>query len=197
MPTYGAIYDTDIATLEAGLRQLLQRFEGPLHVLEVGIAAGRTSLGMKEFVEGSGRQIVWVGVDNRRVGPVVSPFEGATLVLGSSEIVCSQIPSGQHLVFIDGCHCLNHVILDVINYGEKVVPGGMMMLHDTGFPNQGQVQEVSCPIAVQGVNKCVVEVREAVRKLGLFDNHPHWKLLVDAGPASLYGGVMTFERKEK
>lgn len=193
---YGALTPMDVRLLESALEACLLRFpDEPINVLEVGVASGQTSRGMKEFVESRERSFVFEGVDNNRIGHIAIPFEGATMVYETSELAYDKVGSC-HLALIDGCHCLNHVILDIVHFGDKVVPGGYMYLHDTGRPNQGMAQDNPCHLSVLPIDqKCVVEVRKAVELLGLLNNHPRWEFVREEDPESPTGGSMLFKRR--
>lgn len=201
MGSYGIITTADGLALERSLRRVAYVFAGErLRILEVGVCHGDTARGIKAFLDGNGVPFDYVGVDNGRDLPVQVPFPGAKLVLGQSEEVYPQIESGLHWIFCDGCHALNAVMLDFLNYGDRLLVGGEIVFHDTSPLAQGK-----CDYQGQGPRledgraahpDFGTASREALRKLGLLDGkRTDWKQVDDTWlPDVDWGGTITCER---
>lgn len=110
-----------------------------LKVLEVGTFFGETSREIKRWCDERGKKLEFWGIDagwhpnfnqQEPIKPPL-PFDGANMVYGDSAEVFHLIPFGLDVALIDGCHCVNHAILDTIHYGLRVKVGGFLMFHDT------------------------------------------------------------------
>jgi len=184
---FGAITPNDAALLEA----LVMRFKGRiLRFLEIGTHEGNTARGVKELCDRDGISIDlrYYGIDARDLPP---PFDGAWQISGRSEEAWEFIPGNMDIVFVDGCHCINHVILDVVHYSAKVVVGGYMVFHDT----DPQVQGVQTnPWVHKGDGPIYrTAVLAALEKLGW--PNERWQLdLTASDPQSDIGGMMAFRR---
>lgn len=107
-----------------------------LKVLEVGTFLGDTSNEIKKYCDRHEIALEFWGIDSGshpdfhgQKPPL--PFEGANMVIGDSAEVFHLVPDGFDVVLLDGCHCVNHVILDTIHYSRKVRSGGFLLFHDT------------------------------------------------------------------
>ena len=124
--TYGALNSVDVQILEEVLSKYSER---PLRFLEVGIHVGSTARGIADYCNRNAIGLEYWGVD--AVKPdVCPPFPGASFVHGDSAEVFHLVPRGFDIAFIDGCHCRNHVILDTLNYGDRVSHWGYLLFHD-------------------------------------------------------------------
>lgn len=136
---YGSIIDEDADVMDACLEKACSIFksQGVLSVCEIGMFAGGTATGIKRKVESLGMQVLYTGIDAGYITNPTVPFPGARVIKGKSEEVFNLVDNGLHLLFIDGCHCRNHVILDTMNYCCKVVPNGFVLFHDASPHTQG------------------------------------------------------------
>jgi len=134
-PNYGSITKEDAQVIEATLEQLVPL--GRVKWLEVGMFQGATGIGVRDFLAARNVTVEWWGIDAGYITEPVVPFPGATVIKGRSEEVYPQVPNDFDGIFVDGCHCRNHVILDTLNYGAKVKPGGFLLFHDTSPFAQG------------------------------------------------------------
>ena len=132
MPIYGLVSFAEAAAIERSLLRLAQRFPNDnLQILENGIEKGRTSRGIRDWLaQNNIKNYTHWCVDLGRSGQE-KPYPDVRMVWGDSAEVFSLIPTHIHWVFIDGCHCTNHVMADVAHYGNKLVPGGEMIVHAT------------------------------------------------------------------
>ena len=191
---YGIITPTDAQTLERSLQLAFDTFPGKtLNLLEVGICHGDTARGVAEFCRGKGITFNYTGVDSQRDRPIVPPFEGARLVLGDSTEVYGQVPYGFHWAFIDGCHCINHFSLDFLHYGDLMVSGGIVAIHDAAPDAQGvQHYQTHGPM----IDDFGIGVREGLRKMGLLGkSNQDWTLIEETWDnCSNYGGIAVYRR---
>jgi hypothetical protein len=137
MSNYGLLQMPDGGIVSKTLEALSPK---PLvRVLEIGVFTGETAIGMKRFLEEHGSTIDYWGIDpGLLIGKQIDlPFPGAHLISGRSERSFHLVPDNFDLIFVDGNHCRNGVVLDIVNYSPKVVPGGFMVFHDTSPHNQG------------------------------------------------------------
>lgn len=167
---YGLISDIDVLTLQKTLDLIMDDFRNqPIHVLEIGIYNGRTSKGIKEYIQSYGRECIYTGIDNLQdQEPRVFFPDDAKLILGDSHIVYTRIPEhSQHLIIFDGNHSYPYVIMDFFCYQDKVKYDGYLMFHDTGshikpFKDYQKTGDKSHPDSH-------ISVRKALMDIGLFD----------------------------
>lgn len=190
---YGWITAPDAALLERALVRTSTAFKSPV-IVEVGVQTGDTARGIKRYMDILDAPFEYWGIDNQRDMGLEPPFAGANIVIGDSVGDIHRLPEQMHLVFIDGCHCLNHVMLDFLHYSQRVVGGGRVIFHDAAEITQG--------IAADR-NRCKlpglrdgVRVLRALRYLGLYPGkHPHWLLEdenIKMGEPVASGGAMCF-----
>jgi len=189
---YGLLTPTDVQVLEDGLRLAMKTFPGSIRVVEIGVCYGDTSRGIRTFLETHGRELDYCGFDNQRDRPIDPPFPGATVHLGDSAETYLLAPSGIHFLLIDGCHCANHVMLDFLNFGDRVVPHGLVFFHDVNPKAQGKMDH-------QGHGPRHVDfgtaTREALRKLGLFPiNSAAWGIVNAKWDDQDWGGALLLGR---
>ena len=134
---YLGITALDSKIIEEYLLKTYTHFQTKLRLIEIGVCAGSTAKGMRNFLDKNQIPFEYYGVDSGRDGKIQVPFEGANLVLGDSIKVYYKVPGKFHFVFVDGCHCINHTMLDFIHYGEKMEIGGYILLHDASPYVQG------------------------------------------------------------
>ena len=145
-PRFGSILEEDAQVIEATLAQ----FSGPrVKWLEIGMFRGGTGIGVRNNLAARGIACEYWGIDAGYITDPVQPFAEAIVVKGRSEEVYPDIPADFDGIFIDGCHCRNHVILDTMNYGPKVKPGGFLLFHDCGKAAQNQDKQPCGPLRVE------------------------------------------------
>lgn len=129
--TYGLITEVDARLLERSLDEVLGAFrDRRVVIVEIGVCHGDTSRGIKDWMNARTNNWEYRGVDNGRDREIVPPFDGAILHLGPSEEVYMHLPEQVHFVMADGCHCVNHVMLDFLHYGDRLATGGLIYFHD-------------------------------------------------------------------
>lgn len=139
LPEYGLVTELDAELIGTLLDETARSFAPePITILEIGVREGQTGRGMARLLADRGSAYRYIGIDNNRDLGTKPPFPGAELVIGDSAEVFEKIPNALHFVLLDGCHCVNHVVLDFLHYGSKVVPGGVIVLHDADPAMQGK-----------------------------------------------------------
>jgi hypothetical protein len=123
--SYGALNPKDVEVLEYAL----SRVGTHIKFLEIGVHTGTTARGVRDYANANCFSIEYWGIDPHPPDPN-PPFPMANFVQGFSEEVFHLIPDGFNVVLIDGCHCINHVMLDVLHYAPRVVKGGFLLFHD-------------------------------------------------------------------
>jgi len=137
--TYGALTLVDVEVLE----QVLFEFKaaGRMKFLEIGVYEGHTSRGIRDFCAANGIELEYWGIESGTLCVPTRPFPDAHFVIGESREVFMHLPDDFDVVFIDGDHTLNAVILDTLHYGAKVKPGGFLLCHDTSPEIQFKMAE--------------------------------------------------------
>jgi Methyltransferase domain len=129
--SYGLITSADASLLELCLRRIIWEFpDETISIVEIGVCHGDTARGIKGFMDGLNVPINYYGVDNGRDRQIDPPFHGATILLGDSSEIYMHLPQSIHFVLIDGCHCVNHAMLDFLHVGYNVKVRGMALFHD-------------------------------------------------------------------
>lgn len=149
---YGAILAEDVAVLEACLLAVQDLPGGnpiarTIRVLEIGMHDGGTARGIEQFVNktmGCALQYVGIDPDDGTSRPRYVP-ENGIVIIGDSAEVFNRVPFGFDLVWVDGCHCMNQVMLDTIHYSPCVRPGGFMLFHDVNPRGQGSHHQYQGP----------------------------------------------------
>lgn len=129
-PEFGAITRVDATVMNHVLEDLKFNFDH-INMLEIGMYDGGTGRGVKNFCINNGLNFNYWAVDSGAICEPKPPFPEANLVIGDSAYVYHQIPYNFNLILIDGCHCINHVILDTVHYSSHAVVNGFMVFHDT------------------------------------------------------------------
>lgn len=187
---YGAITPTDAEVMDAALDQWQV---GVVRVLEIGVWKGDTARGIRDRCKRNGATVDYYGIDAAPLAEPNPPFPGCHYIIGLSDQVAEQIPSGLHFVFVDGCHCRDHVVKDALIYGSKLACGGLMAFHDTA----PQIQGIQLNRWVHGNEdrpEWRTNVLKAIQVLGWPDER--WRLWRQAfDPKSDIGGIMVFKRE--
>lgn len=184
--SYGALTATDVDVLEQIMRFHKHR---SMKFLEVGIHTGATARGIQDYCATHAIGLEYWGIDNGTQSDCQPPFEGAHMVKGDSVEVFHLVPEDFDVVFIDGNHSGNHVILDTLHYGARVKRGGVMLFHDTSPEIQQTMRDPSGPCIPWFHNSVL-----AAHKLVGFPT-PEWKLFVKRyEPGQKYGGMMAYQK---
>lgn len=187
---FGGLTGVDADTIEKALH-LASSIDGDkdIVVVEIGTFSGETARGIKNCIEALGRAIQYWGVDNGTQSSLEPPFEGAKMIRGDSAEVFHLLPENIHFLFIDGCHCGNHVILDTIHYGARVRPKGLMAFHDTDEKAEHTMKDPHGPDIPWFYNS----VNAAHRKMGF--PGPAWVKVLEAFDSERnFGGVTVYQK---
>lgn len=186
---YGAITTVDAKVMD----DILDTWQNePIRVLEIGVWNGQTARGIKERCNKNGCVVDYWGIDAKPFDGPIPPWIDH-YILSSSEDAVDLVQVNFHFIFVDGCHCFNHVVLDAVNYGPKVIHGGIIAFHDTA----PQVQGVQRNEWVHGSEDKVryrTHVVKALKSIG-WPNAEWQLLLLDCDPLSNIGGMMAFRKR--
>lgn len=198
MIQYGLINQVDASCLQRAIDYIQIDFPNEIiNYTEVGIYHGRTTSGIKTYLDSVGAKYNLIGIDNFKDKEELVFFpEEATLIVGSSIEVYNQLPDGsQHLILIDGNHSFPYVIADWFCYSQKVKVGGYMAFHDAAphaqnksFQRMGSDKDMDMYISV----------RKSLGRIGLIGDDAsikNWELIFDeADMADEGGGTIVFKR---
>lgn len=184
---YGLLTAADAELLGRMLDRVSKDFGKPT-ILEIGFREGITSRAIARHM--GDRPFRFIGLDSGRDGfHVVPAFPGAEVVVGDSCDSFERVAGPLHLVIIDGCHCVNHVMLDFLHYGALVPKAGIVYFHDTGTRMQGKDYQGHGPKSPA----YHVAVLQAIEKLGLDQEGSQWDI-VALSDAEDWGGARAYFR---
>lgn len=199
---YGLISRIDSNLLEKTIDLICDEFPTQeIKVTEVGLYNGRTSSGLKEYIESKKRFPVLTGVDNFRDKEelVFYPKE-AKLINGNSTEVYNEIDNySQHLIIIDALHTLAGVISDFYCYAPKVRIGGFVAFHDAAphaqnksYQRMGSEKDEDMYISVlRALDRIGLTSSEEVRKFLGFELAFHEWATPDIDDG---GGMIVFKK---
>jgi len=197
---YGVLTNTDVKVIEWSLSQLKENFDPQeiLNVVEIGVRDGKTSRGINKKLNQLKIKFKYWGIDSgKELKYQEPPFSGANLIIKDSTDAFLDLPHNLHWVFIDGCHCVNHVMLDFLNYGYKVVKNGLIVFHDTNENSQSSSKRPRWSYQGHGdidSPEFGTAIKLAFKKLDIL-NMPQWKLLCNKfEPDKDLGGVAVFQK---
>lgn len=187
---YGAIVNEDVEVLERCLQMRMLPVEphDTIRVCEIGAHDGNTGLGIKRFLETLGFELQYWGIepDPHRIKFI---WEGATLIVGDSSEVFHQVPGDLDLVWVDGCHCFNHVALDTLHYAPKVRVGGFICYHDINPLGEGAEHQYHGPV----IPEFGLATNQALKALRF--PWPEWELFMECFPADIHNcGTRAYRR---
>lgn len=167
----------------------------PLRVLEIGTFGGDTSREIRDWCRAHNVGLQFWGIDNSshpdfkagRESPW--PFPEANMVRGDSAEVFHLIPNYLDVVLVDGCHCINHAILDTYHYSAKVAVGGYMMFHDTDPAHEQTMKDPHGPDIPEFYNS-VLHAHAMIN--WPFPNWKHIESSTEAGTP--WGGLSVYHR---
>lgn len=185
---YGALTASDAMLLE----RILRLYSGSrVRFLEIGVHTGQTARGIREFCESIGARLEYWGIDSGVQNDGRPPFDGAHMVVADSAEAAHLVPDEFDVVLCDGCHCFNHVILDTVLYGEKVVDGGYILHHDTASHVQQTMPDPHGPRTPRFSNS-VVDALRSIRW-----PFPEWEFSDESTELGTPWGGMTAHRKRE
>lgn len=178
------------------LESVLKLYAGkPCRFLEIGVLTGQTARGIKQFCDENGIALEYWGIDP--VSPEThnqprEPFPGAHFVQGDSAEVFHLVPKELDVVLSDGCHCVNHVILETVHYGGRVNPNGFMLFHDTSPAIQQAMRDPHGPDIPEFYNS--VLAAHAVIGFPQTGNWPWRHRKESRGRGRVWGGMTAYQK---
>lgn len=183
--SYGNLTLTDIRVLERVLAEYRGR---TLRFLEIGMNTGATARGIRDFCVEADIFLQYTGIDDGTLHHAVEhPFDGAYFIRGKSSEVFHLVGE-QDVIFVDGAHTRNDVVLDTVNYVPKVAPGGFLMFHDTSPEIQHTMREAYGPDIPQFYN-AVNEALDLIR--WPWEGWRYWAHDYERGQK--HGGITVFQ----
>lgn len=184
---YGIVTELDGKLIEKSLD--LINNQNPV-LMEIGVCHGGTSRGVIEYLKNKGITPTYIGVDS---GKECSqpPTSDTKMYWGESTEIWTEIEERDiDWLFIDGCHCVNHVILDFLHYSQFLKSGGILVFHDVNPKAQGKND-------YQGHGPKNIHfgtsAEEALNKVGLLnDMLSGWTLYHIEWDEQDYGGIAIF-----
>lgn len=169
---------------------------GPdLKFLEIGIFGGATARGIKDWCDRNHIELNYWGIDNSSHPgfggklKLTHPFDGAKVIDRDSAEAFVLVPDGFDVIFCDGCHCFNHVVLETIHYSKKVRAGGFLMFHDTNPAIQQTMKDPHGPEDLLFYNS----VNLAHKELGWpWKGWQWWASRCDA--LAKFGGISVYQK---
>ena len=141
----------DWYALAAGVRTVADRFD-KITIVEVGTAHGASIRNMYNFMQvyAPDKKVEYCAVDSKlhNYEPYfISNVSSINFINGMSTDpdIISQVPNQIHFLFVDACHCKEHVYQDLKNYTPKLVQNGCVALHDCLPQFQGGTEQPSTP----------------------------------------------------
>lgn len=175
---YGWMTDRESQSLEALINRIYGEF-GKLSFLEIGVFGGSTLSGVIEHAEKIKCPYQCAGVDLPQGRPLAEKYPNYTFYEGDSMDMWRCVKGDFNLLFVDGCHCVNHCMCDFLNYSPFVVLGGYCLFHDTAPTKEGGMEQGEFPQdhSYAGKPPSVLGVRGGLKKLGLLGGHrDDWKM---------------------
>lgn len=114
----------------------------------------------------------------------ISPALGVTslYLIDSFRLFTYHWNTPINFALIDGCHCCMHGKTDFLAIEPFVAPGGYVLFHDFGIPEQGT--DPQC-------NGQGIDIRRATQELGLFESpnkRPNWEFVEEIKGSRHWGG---------
>lgn len=185
MHKYGYIADSEAALIDGLLADIKTRF-GRIQFLEIGVYELNTAKGIYQRAAEINCPVHCEGIDVCRRQEMPNP--DYVFHEGDSLDVWRTIQGEFNLLFIDGCHCRNHVMADFLNYSPMVVVNGYVLFHDSAVEH---LEEVTDKWAVEHSypgKPTSAHVREALRNLGILQGYrADWKLITDLIETDMMG----------
>ena len=195
MTKYGFIRDVEAEFLDSLLAKIKAEFGG-VEFLEIGVFGGGTVTGVVNRCKELVCPVYISGVDFPQWKPNPVPLENYKFYEGDSMDAWREIHLPFNLLFVDGCHCVNHSICDFLNYSPFVRLGGYCLFHDTALPT-GEHKQGEWPQdhSYAGKPDSVLGVREGLKKLGLLQGYrKDWELVQELESDSGLMGMMLFKK---
>lgn len=93
------------------------------------------------------------------------------------------------MLWVDGCHCMRCVVMDVLHYTPKVRPGGYVCFHDVNPKGEGAEHQYHGPMIPEfglAVNQALHAIRFP---------WPNWAFFMERVPTDVHNcGTRAYRR---
>lgn len=189
---YGYITIAEAQLLDDLLLEIKNTF-GQIRFLEIGVFAAGTLYGVYDRADELQCPVHCEGVDFPHWRPALAPPE---YVFHAEDCMDAwrNVKGEFNLLMVDSCHCVNHSMLDFLNYSPFVVVGGFCVFHDTATDHTGKQGEWPQDHSYAGKTPSVLGVREGLKKMGLLQGHrTDWVKVREIAETELMG-MMLFKK---
>lgn len=185
---YGFITDKEAALIDGLLLDIQKQF-GAIRFLEIGVMAAGTVKGIYQRAHEIQCPVHCEGIDFVFYKPNPTPDAEYVFHGGDSLDMWRTMTGEFNLLFVDGCHCCNHAMLDFLNYSPMVVVNGYALFHDTaGEGPENKQGEWPQDHSYAGKPPSTLGVREGLRKIGLLQGHrADWRFVTEIKESDLMG----------
>lgn len=195
---FGIVSNSDVSLLKESIKYIVETFPNEkLFLVEIGTYDGYTCIALNKELQNIHHttNYEYFGVDlkeNRLEKIKQHKIPNIKLFLSRSEESFMLAPDNLHWVLIDGCHCVNHVMLDFLNYGYKVKKGGLIIFHDISPLGQNKLDYQGH--GPKNHTDFGTATLSAFKKLDIF-NRKDWKLYKQDYDKTLnWGGIAIFQK---
>jgi hypothetical protein len=189
---YGFMTENEAGLLDGLLADIKAKF-GEIRFLEIGVFGGGTTHGIYQRAAEIGCSVHCEGVDFEMWKPSGLPAD-YTFHAGDSMDTWRNVTGSFNLLFVDGCHCVNHAMADFLNYSPFVEVGGFALFHDTAPGANGQQGTWPQDHSYAGQPPSVLGVRSGLEKIGLLQGYrKDWQLVREIAESELMG-MSLFEK---
>jgi hypothetical protein len=177
------------------LADLKTRF-GAIRFLEIGICGAGTVRGVYRKAGELQCPVHCAGVDFECYRPDPFPSPHYDFHAGDSMDQWRNIKKEFNLLFVDGCHCVNHSMMDFLNYSPFVVVDGYALFHDTASDGPDDHQGAwPQNHSYAGQPPSMLGVRGGLKKMGLLQGHrSDYKLIKELPSGDGLMGMMLFQK---
>lgn len=200
---YGMIKEAESDLIDEVTLRIKSEFGG-IRFLEIGVCGAGTVHGMYRRAAKIQCPVHCAGVDWDHYKPNPTPAPDYQFFAGDSADMWRQIKDEFNFLFVDGCHCVNHAMMDFLNYSPFVVVGGYCLFHDTApapANREGRGQDAWVQYqfpqdhSYAGKHPGVLGVREGLFKLGLMQNYrADWQLVREVPSEDGLMGMCLFKK---
>lgn len=171
-----------------------------IRFLEIGVFGGSTTSGVYETAEALGCPLYAAGVDLAQGKPPVDKYPDYHFYEGDSMDQWRNIKERFNLLFVDGCHCINHSMCDFLNYSPLVVVGGYCLFHDTAALGDCSASDQGAwpqDHSYHGLPPSSLGVRQGLLRMGLLNNlRTDWTKVWEIRESAIMGMTLFKKLKE-
>lgn len=192
---YGDLREVEAELLDLLIHRIKREFSA-MRFLEIGVLSGNTVRGVVAKCQEIECHIRAAGVDFPEWNPNPTPLPFYEFYSGDSMDAWRVMKGTFNLLFIDGCHCVNHSMCDFLNYSPFVEVNGYVVFHDTAAnPRTGAQDTFPQNHSYAGQPDSVLGVREGLVKLGLLQGYrADWKLIEELPSDDGLFGMVLFQK---